>query len=58
MRRLTIALLGAMVALSGCTLPGHGPRTYRADFARAVQVTVWSSDLLLPKLNSTPQWRA
>ena len=38
MKRLTVALLGAMVALSGCALPGHGPRTYHADFARAVQV--------------------
>ena len=38
MKRLTTAVLGAMVALSGCALPGHGPRTYHADFARAVQV--------------------
>jgi phospholipid/cholesterol/gamma-HCH transport system substrate-binding protein len=38
MRRLTALVLGALVALSGCSLPGHGGHEYRADFARAVQV--------------------
>lgn len=37
MRRLSLVLVG-LVILSGCSFGGPGPRTYQAEFSRAVQV--------------------
>jgi virulence factor Mce-like protein len=37
MKRLSLVLAG-FIALSGCSFSGSGPRTYTAEFSRAIQV--------------------
>lgn len=37
MKRISLLLVG-FIALSGCSFGGPGPRTYKAEFSRAIQV--------------------
>lgn len=38
MKRIALLVVAGLIALSGCSFGGPGPRTYTAQFSRAVQV--------------------